>query len=73
MKTHMTSQGKITIPKTLRRKYGIRQGTRIVVTDVDGSITLRPMTDPYFRRLQGSLNGMGAFKALMDERHKDKG
>lgn len=70
MKTHVNEQGRITIPATLRRKYGIRKGTRIVVADLHDSIVLRPITDKYLRILQGSLRGRGGLQVLMQERNK---
>ena len=72
MDTHTTVKGQIVIPASLRRKYGIKNGTKIIVTDVGDSITLKPVTEQYFMNLQGSLKGKGALKVLVDERRKDK-
>jgi len=72
MKTRVTSKGQIVIPAVLRRKYGIRNGTRIIVLDNGKEIVLKPVTDEYLRKLQGSLKGKGGLKILVDERRKDK-
>jgi AbrB family looped-hinge helix DNA binding protein len=72
METYATVKGQIVIPATLRRKYGIKNGTKIIVTDVGGAIVLKPVTEQYIRSLQGSLKGKGGLKTLMDERRKDK-
>jgi len=72
METYATVKGQIVIPATLRRKYGIKNGTRIIVTDVGDAIVLKPVTDQYLRSLQGSLKGKGGLKTLLDERRKDK-
>lgn len=72
MNTRVTSKGQIVIPAVLRRKYGIRNGTRIIVLDNEKEIILKPVTDEYLRKLQGSLKGKGGLKMLMDERRKDK-
>jgi AbrB family looped-hinge helix DNA binding protein len=72
METHVTSKGRIVIPAALRHKYGIKEGTRIIVTDDGDSITLKPITEPYLRRLRGSLKGKGILKALVEERRKDR-
>jgi len=69
METHSTTKGQIVIPAILRRKYGIKEGTRIIISDNGDSITLKPVTDEYLKRLQGSLKGKGALKVLIDERH----
>jgi len=72
METHSTIKGQIVIPASLRRKYGIKNGTKIIITDNGDSISLKPVTEQYLKNLQGSLKGKGALKALVDERQKDK-
>jgi len=72
MKTHASEKGQIVIPAILRRKYGIKNGTKIIVMDNGDSILLKPVTEQYLRKLQGSLKGKGALKVLLDERRKDK-
>ena len=72
METRATAKGQIVIPATLRQKYGIKEGTRIVVTDDGDSIILKPITEEYLKKLQGSLKGKGALKVIIDERRKDK-
>jgi AbrB family looped-hinge helix DNA binding protein len=57
METHTTAKGQIVIPVALRRKYGIKNGTRVIITDNDNSIILKPMTEYYLKKLQGSLKG----------------
>lgn len=72
MDTYATVKGQIVIPAALRRKYGIKAGTRIIVSDNDEEIVLRPVTEQYLRKLQGSLKGSGALQLLMQERQNDK-
>lgn len=72
METYATIKGQIVIPATLRRKYGIKNGTKIIVTDMGDAIVLKPVTEQYLRSLQGSLKGKGGLKTLMEERRKDK-
>jgi len=72
MKTRANAKGQIVIPAALRRKYGIEEGTRITVYDNGDSIVLKPITEQYLKKLQGSLKGTGALKALIAERRKDK-
>ena len=72
METRATAKGQIVIPATLRRKYGIEKGTRIVIVDNGDSIILKPMTEEYLKKLQGSLKGKGGLKVLIDERYKDR-
>jgi len=72
METHATVKGQIVIPAALRRKYGIKNGTKIIVVDNGDSIGLKPVTERYLKNLQGSLKGRGALKVLVEERRKDK-
>ena len=72
MKTYTTVKGQVVIPVKLRRKYGIKEGTKIVWVDAEDGILLRPITDQFIRDLRGSLKGSDALQMLLDERQKDK-
>jgi AbrB family looped-hinge helix DNA binding protein len=72
METYASVKGQIVIPAALRRKYGIKNGTKIIVTDIGDAIVLKPVTEQYLKNLQGSLKGKGGLKVLLEERHKDK-
>jgi AbrB family looped-hinge helix DNA binding protein len=72
MKTHVSAKGQVVIPATLRRKYGIKSGTIIIVTDVGDEIVLKPVTERHIRNLQDLLKGKAVLKVLLDERRKDK-
>jgi AbrB family looped-hinge helix DNA binding protein len=72
METYATTKGQIVIPSTLRRKYGIKVGTRILIYDDGESIILKPVTEQYLRNLQGSIKGKGSLKILTEERIKDE-
>ncbi len=72
METYATIKGQIVIPAPLRRKYGIKNGTKIIVTDMGDSIVLKPVTEQYLINLKGSLKGKGGLKVLVAQRRKDK-
>jgi len=72
METYATVKGQIVIPAKLRKKYGIKNGTKIIVTDTDDAIILKPVTEQYLKKLQGSLKGKGGLRQLLEERRKDK-
>ena len=72
MEIYVTTNGRIVIPLSLRRKYGITMGTRIIVRDTGEEIVLRPVNEQYLRKLQGSLKGTNALEILMEKRQKDK-
>ena len=72
METYATSKGQVVIPAELRKKYGIKAGTRFVVTDDGEVIILRPITREYIRSLRGFLKGSDALQILEQERMKEK-
>lgn len=72
METYATVKGQIVIPVELRRKYGIVEGTKIIVVDNGDEIVLRPITHERIAKLRGSLKGTGALDVLIKERQKDQ-
>jgi len=72
MKTYISTKGQLVIPAELRRKYGIKPGTRVEVIDRGDQIVLQPITEEYVRKLRGSLKGGNALRVLEEERRKDK-
>ncbi len=74
METTATSKGQIVIPSSVRRKFGIREGTRIQieVDDKAGRIVLKPITREYIHGLRGKLRGKGLTKSLMSEKKRER-
>lgn len=72
MEAYISTKGQLVIPAELRRKYGIKPGTRVEVIDRGDQIVLQPITEEYVRKLRGSLKGGNALRILEEERRKDK-
>lgn len=74
METTATSKGQIVIPSSIRRKFGITEGTRIQinVNDDETEIILTPITREYVHSLRGKFKGKGLLKALMAEKKREK-
>lgn len=74
METTATSKGQIVIPSAIRRRLGIKEGTRIQIElrEEDKEIILRPITRDYVHSLRGKLRGKGLMKALMAEKKREK-
>jgi len=49
----VTSQGQISIPAKLRRKYGINMNSKVILSEELDKLTLEPVAD--FLSLKGSL------------------
>ncbi len=69
----MTAKGQIVIPAQLRRKYGIKGGTKICFLERGHEIILQPVTKEYFHSLVGMFKSKTSMtKALLRERALDK-
>ena len=69
----VTTKGQLVIPSKLRRKYGIRKGTRVAMIEEDCRIILQPLTREYIRSLRGCLKGEpSALKVLKEGRQQDR-
>ncbi len=66
----MSTQGRITLPAEIRKRFGIKAGTRIVVREVNGSIVLMPF-DRHVRSLRGMLKGKNILKMLESDREQE--
>ena len=72
MHTKATVKGLVLIPVALRRKYGIKKGTRISITEEKGRIVLKPITPDYIHSLLGIAKGTGAFEEFVEERRRER-
>lgn len=74
METYMTVKGQIVIPSKVRRRLGMKEGTRIQV-DVDEDtqrIILTPITREYIEGLRGRYKGKALLKALVAEKKRER-
>ena len=69
----VTTKGQLVIPSKLRRRMGIKTGTRIVFEERKGEVVLRPLTRAYYESCAGMLGGKGiGLRALLEERALDR-
>ena len=65
-------KGQIVIPAELRKKYHITKGTRIMVTERDGEIALKPLLSNPIEETRGIFKGgESALKALLIDRAEE--
>ena len=70
---YVTSKGQLVVPARLRRKYGIKPGTKICFVERDHEIIFQPVTKEYIRSVCGMLKtDTSMTKALLEERARDK-
>jgi len=72
VETTTTSKGQIVIPSSIRRKLGIKEGTRIQIEENGKEIILKPITRDYVHSFRGKLRGKGLMKALMAEKKAER-
>jgi len=69
----VTTKGQLVIPSRLRRKYGIRRGTRVAIIEEESRMILQPLTEQFVRKLRGSLKGeASALNVLKESRKQDR-
>ena len=69
----VTVKGQVVIPAKLRKKYGIRNGTRVNFVDEDGEIRLVPVTPELIEKNMGFLGTKGKLmRMLMEEKKRER-
>ncbi len=69
----VTTKGQLVIPARLRRRFGIKRGTRVTLMEEEGRIIIQPITREFIRRLRGSLKGEpSALEVLLEERKRER-
>jgi AbrB family looped-hinge helix DNA binding protein len=70
---YVTSKGQLVVPARLRRRYGIKPGTKICFIERDNEILFQPVTREYIRSVCGMLKSeTSATEELLKERAKDR-
>jgi len=67
-----TPKGQIMIPSRLRKKYGIKGGTRVLVSEKDGEIRIKPLfSDPVAEAKGMFKEGQSALRSLLSDRAEE--
>jgi AbrB family looped-hinge helix DNA binding protein len=70
---YVTSKGQLVIPAALRKRYGIKAGTKIHFIERGGEIVIQPVTKEFIRSVCGMLKSeKSATEELLKERAKDR-
>lgn len=69
----VTMKGQIVIPSRMRRRLGLKKGTKVSLVDKGDEIIVRPLTKDYFEKMAGILKTGGRLtKQLLEERARDR-
>ena len=70
---NVTTKGQLVIPARIRRRFGIKAGTRVRFLERDGEIVLQPVTSTAIRGLCGVLKSDSSVTGeLLNERARDR-
>ncbi len=74
MKTATLSvKGQIVVPAKIRKKLGLKKGSRVAIIEEPHGFTVRPMERGYFEEYAGLLPGKGkATRALLEDRRRER-
>ena len=68
----VTVKGQIVIPVEIRKKIGIRKGTKVFLEEKNGDIIVHPLTAEFIERTCGILKGGNLVKTLLEDRRREK-
>ena len=70
---YVTTKGQLVVPAKLRRKYGIKPGTKVFFVERGDEILFQPVTREYIRSVCGMLaTATSVAEELLTERGNDK-
>ena len=72
MESVITKKGQVVVPVSLRKKYGITVGTRVVWIDTGSVIKLIPIPEDPVAALRACSEGEGLSSSLLQDRKEDK-
>jgi AbrB family looped-hinge helix DNA binding protein len=68
----ISSKGQIVIPASLRKRYGLKEGTTVVLQEDRGRLVLEPGNHAAIYFLQGTLQDFPLEQHLADERQAEQ-
>ena len=70
---YVTTKGQLVIPARIRRKLGIKPGTKICFVERGSDILFQPVTKEYIRNMSGMLKSVTRVTdELLEERKRDR-
>lgn len=69
----VTIKGQIVIPAKIRRRLGIKEGTKVCFIERNDDVIIRPLTKDYFEKMAGVLKTEGKIaRSLLASRKQDR-
>ena len=71
--SYVNTKGQLVIPVRIRRKLGIKPGTKVCFVERGSEILFQPVTKEYIRSMSGMLkSATSVTEELLDERKRDR-
>lgn len=70
--SYMTSKGQVVIPARLRRKYGLKEGTRLNFVEEESRFIVQPVTKDYINSFCGIFKTKPGEKSAVQELLEDR-
>jgi AbrB family looped-hinge helix DNA binding protein len=69
---YVTSKGQLVVPSSIRRRYGIKPGTRVNFVEEGGRIVFQPVTREYIRSFRGLFKSKPGGKSAVQEHLEER-
>lgn len=69
---YVTSKGQLVVPARIRRRFGIKPGTRINFVEEDGRIIFQPVTGEYIDSFCGIFTQKPGEKSVVQEHLEER-
>ena len=69
---YVTSKGQLVVPSRIRRRYGIKPGTRINFIEEQGQIIFQPVTPEYIDSFCGVFRQKASEKSVVKEHLEER-
>ncbi len=69
----VTTKGQMVVPAKIRKRFGIKKGTKIAFIEQNGKLIIQPLDKSYFESLAGILGTEGKIlKSLQAEKKRER-
>lgn len=70
----VTVKGQVVIPSKIRKRLGIKKGTKVCFIEQADAVIIQPVTKDYYEKMAGILKGKGKplTQLLLEERVRDR-
>jgi AbrB family looped-hinge helix DNA binding protein len=70
--SYVTSKGQLVVPSKIRRRYGIKPGTRINFVEEGDRIIFQPVTREYIKSFRGMFKLRPGEKSVVQEHLEER-